>query len=197
MYISQEAVSFFNSQFFVALVTLVVGLFAILLYLRQKRDRKSDAASLILQEIRYAEAMVRVTRDHRGQFKVYDRLLPTNSWNNNIHLFLGLEETELDLISRFYSKVAYIDILLGKISDFKNQSRQNPMQQVVITQPQIIQPQPMINPQLQNQIQIFDPMETTQVILEEVCGSLEPVYNTPTGEKLKRLARREPIFLFF
>lgn len=39
----------------IGLITLVVGLSAIYLYLKQKVDSKRDIAKLILQEIRYAE----------------------------------------------------------------------------------------------------------------------------------------------
>jgi len=48
--------SFFNSN--IGVVTLLVGLFAIYLYLKQKKDYKKNAAKLILQEVRYAEQKI-------------------------------------------------------------------------------------------------------------------------------------------
>lgn len=49
--------------------------------------------------------------------------MPTNSWNNNIHLFVKeLKETEIDLISKFYSNATYLDNLINKISDLRNQN---------------------------------------------------------------------------
>lgn len=45
-----ELIDFLNP-----VVTLVVGLLAIYLYIKQKRDNKKDAALLIVQEVRYAE----------------------------------------------------------------------------------------------------------------------------------------------
>lgn len=195
-----KAVSFVNSEIFVAIVTLVVGFVAIFLYIRQRRDHKSDAALLVLQEIRFAEQVIRNANSSTPpNYRLYDRLLPTNNWNNNIHLFLNdLEETELDLISRFYSRAAYIDVLIVKISDFKNSPTEvlNPgNQQIVINQPnqsgQPIQP-PVVPVRLP-----FDLMEQTQDILVDVGGGVEFVYNTPTGEKLKRLSKKKSLLYFF
>lgn len=109
--------NFLNSNFFIALVTFCVGSFAIYLYVKQKRDYKRDAAKLILQEIRYAEQKIRKYREVR-KYKLYDRLLPTNSWNDNIHLFIkDLKEVQnLDLISDFYAKASYIDTIIATIS---------------------------------------------------------------------------------
>lgn len=177
-------ISFLNSSFFVALGTIIVGAFAILLYIKQKKDHKRDAASLILQEIRYAEQVLRTSSDD-FRFRLSDKLLPTNSWNDNIHLFLNdLEETEIDILSRFYSKVAYLDTLIAKISDHKNQ----PSKPVFISS----MPAPTAPPTVQLSV---DPMESTQQILREICRSVDPVYNTPTGEKLKAISKRKFLFV--
>jgi hypothetical protein len=190
--------SFLNSEFFIALVTLLVGATAFILYIKQRRDNKSDSALLILQEIRYAEQVFRMsTQAGTMNFPIYEKLLPTNNWNRNIHLFLNeLEETELDLISRFYSKASYIDLLVNKISDFKNQQI-NPTP-VLREPPRIIINQTPV----QNQTNItavpvmFDPMENTHNLLRIVSSEMADIYNTPTGEKLKRLARRKSLFTF-
>jgi hypothetical protein len=63
----------------IGLITLIVGLSAIYLYLKQKADSKRDIAKLILQEIRYAEQQIRNSgRGVRG-YSLSSRLLPTNS----------------------------------------------------------------------------------------------------------------------
>lgn len=184
-------ISFFNSNFFVALITLLVGSFAIGLYIKQRRDKKRDAASLILQEIRYAEQKLRNYNPILG-YQLHERLLPTDSWTNNIHLFINdFEETQIDLISSFYSKAHYIDVLIEKISD---QGNSNPQPLTVsnvnlsqITggvpptggQPQVVF-QPSINP-------------ITQNILHSISMSMrtELLYNTPVGERLKEISKKQ------
>ncbi len=110
-------IHFGNSSFFFAAVTFLVGFFAIALYLRQRQDVKRDSASLILQEIRYAENRLGSFNKVYG-FNFHDRVMPTTSWHKNIHLFVNdLEEYEIDLISGFYTKCEYVDILIRKIAD--------------------------------------------------------------------------------
>ena len=186
--------AFLNSQLFVALVTFFVGFFAIILYVKQKKDYKRQAGSLILQEIRYAEQLIRNSLENGFRYKLADELLPTNSWNDNVHLFLeDLEETEIDLISRFYSKANYLDILIRKISDYKNQ----PKQPQVITAPSQNQQMPVFQPQQQIFLPMaFDPMQSTQEMIREVSQSIEFIYNTPVGEKIKTLSRKKFLFLF-
>lgn len=185
----ESLTAFFNSSFFVALTTAAVGMFAIGLYSKQKGDKKRDAASLILQEIRFAEQQIRTGVEHDAQFVLGNRLLPTNNWNVNIHLFLNdLEETEIDLISRFYSKAAYIETLISKISDYKN--KEHSVTGIVINQN-------TPSSGAQNHIPILpvDPMANTQGLLKITCKGTEHVYNTPTGEKLKILAKKKFLFI--
>lgn len=196
---------FLNSSFFTTLVTLLVGVFAIRLYLRQRADYKSDAAKLILQEIRYAEEVFRsATKAGNINFPLYEKMLPTNNWNKNIHLFIfDLGETELDLISRLYSTSSYIDHLVTKISDFRtNATELSPTQQQTAPQKFILNQDTQINSI--NNLQLIEVVPftstaeiPTQNILKIVCNEMEPVYNTPTGEKLKHLSTKRPLFLKF
>lgn len=48
-------IQFFNSSFFIALVTLATGLFAFRLYFQKNKDIKKDAANILLLEIQNAE----------------------------------------------------------------------------------------------------------------------------------------------
>ena len=110
-------IHFFNSSFFFALITLLVGFIAIAIYLRQREEEKRDSASLILQEIRFAENKLRNFNVTFG-FNFHDHILPTASWHKSIHFFVNqLEENEIDLISSFYTKCEYVDILIRKIAD--------------------------------------------------------------------------------
>ena len=60
-----------------------------------------------------------------------------------------------------------------------------PSQSVVIGSPPMSggQPAPMVVP--------FDPLFNTQNTLASVSQSVEQIYNTPAGEKLKRIAKRK------
>ncbi len=180
---------FLNSSFFLALTTSAVGYFAIYLYQRQKRDKKQDIARLILQEIRYAELKVRRHREF-GQYKLYDKLLPTNSWNDNLHLFINeLSESEVDLISDFYSKSSYLDVLIRAISDQRTNIAPSIIHQNTVNEG--------ITPPIQNQT-IRGPMiiETqitnsiTQGILNDVSLNFVFIYNTPTVERLRFIATK-------
>ncbi len=174
----------------IGVVTLFVGFFAIYIYVKQKKDYKRGAASLILQEIRYAEQQIRKYKEF-GQYKLPDRLLPTNSWNGSVNLFVkDLKETDIDLINSFYAKAAYIDIMIRKISDWKTQPK-TPMPPLS----PLAQPQPSITVQPQGSVAsagffIFDPMQETQTILREVSTNVEFIYNTPTVEKLRKISEK-------
>ena len=112
-----------NSNLFVGLMTVVVGSLAIVLYSKQKRDYKRDVASLITQEIIYAEQQVgnaRAFSPKGDNYPLAIKLLPTNSWYKNIHLFIDdFERTQIDAISRFYAQIEYMDVVIERISDFK------------------------------------------------------------------------------
>ncbi len=164
---------FINSQFFSTLVTLAVGFSAFFIYRKQKDDKKRDAAKLILQEIRYAESQVRTYRT-TGGYSFAGKLLPTNNWNKNIHLFINdLKETEIDLISNFYSSAAYIDTVVNMISNIVNNS--------------VISGGSTNNTEKPNE----PPKKIvlgSQATLTDVSNKIEFVYNTPAAAKLMELA---------
>lgn len=184
------------------LITFTVGGFAIGLYAFQNKDNRRKAAQLILQEIRYAEQHIRNFRDS-SNYVFSDKLLPTNNWNKNIHLFVkSLSETQLDLISRFYANAAYIDQVVGKISDEANSIKV--FKQLTPSFPQVVVgPRPSTNqssPQPQTPIppiiNIQQVESNSQKILKEVSNAIELIYNTPSVEKLREIARGK-IFLVF
>lgn len=183
-----------DSNFFVALVTLLVGSFAIFLYIKQKIDYKRDAAKLILQEIRYAEQKIRKYREVKS-YRLYDRLLPKNSWNDNIHLFIkDLRETQnVDLISDFYAKITYIDTLIDTISRKKN-SQAITLGQPIASAPsgaQVAVPQPGAQVAVpHHQAQAIEMPLITQALLKDVSMSVEFIYNTPVVERLRKISEK-------
>ena len=186
--------TFLNNN--LGVVTFIVGFLAIYLYIKQKNDRKRDAASLILQEIRYAEQQIRHYKNSNpNQYNLADRLLPTNSWNDNIHLFIkDLEENEIDMISAFYAKAKYIDFLILKRSEQKT----NPHQQPALPVP--VGGQPSQTGQTQDQtfpqvVQFSLPIPGAELVtielLRQISYSIELIYNTPVVEKLRKISNRK------
>ena len=110
---------FINSNYFLAVITLLVGSVAIYLYIKQKIDNKIDAAKIILQEIRRAEEIISSYKEH-GHFKFTKKIIATNSWSKNIHYFVDeLSPDELDKISNLYSTGEYLDSVIKMVSDTK------------------------------------------------------------------------------
>lgn len=179
--------TFFDSNFFTGTITLLVGLLAVILYFRQKNDQKRDAAKLILQEIRYAEQTIRIAKEHNYDYYLASKLLPTNSWHKNIHFFVHeLTETDIDLISRFYSHSSYIDIIIEKISDKKNDIL-TPKNPIHGTSAVPATGMPAI-------IQEFE-LNATK-ILKEVSEKVEFIYNTPAIDKLRLISEKKYLRFF-
>ncbi|MFA5777058.1 MAG: hypothetical protein WC906_01305 [Parcubacteria group bacterium] len=174
-------IKFLNSNFFIALITLSAGYVAYYIYKEQKKEYKADAAMLIVQEIRFAEGQIKKARERDHVYPLSIRNLPTNSWHKNIHLFINdLAETELDTISKFYSSAEYLDIVIQKISDKKNdQVLAKPISKGEERSSQIIQQQ--------EEIQI-EMKFVSEIILRKVSSEFEFIYNTPAVDKLRAIA---------
>lgn len=185
-----DVVKFLDSGFFIALVTFGVGLFAIYLYKKQQKDNKRDAARLVVQEIRYAEEQIRNARMlGENNFSLANKLLPTNSWHKNIHLFINdLLESQIDLISRFYSQSMYLDSVIGVISDEKNKmwsiseetlspdgKRGVAVKATVLSSGYIVTKN--------NMAQL-----SANQILADVTNKIEFIYNSPSVDKLRSIS---------
>lgn len=119
---------FFNSNFFVSSITLIVGSFAIYIYHKQKQDekggetkrridKKKDIAQLILQEIRRAEIILDNYQKHDNY--VFDKkIIATDSWAKNIYYFVDdfKDKNDLDRISNLYSTGKYLDSIIRQYS---------------------------------------------------------------------------------
>ncbi len=166
------------------LATIAAGLVAYLIYFLNKVDDRKKVAKLILQEIRYAEQRVRMFKEH-GQYKLHDRLLPSNSWSQNLHMFVDvLSESEVDTICTFYSKITYIDTVIESISKQKNS--------IILTQTPVQNTPGTPSIPAQQQVQNFYPM--SQQILKETSDNVEFIYNTPVVEKLRKFGDRKLIW---
>ena len=99
------------------IATLIAGAVAIVLYYLEQSKRKSDAAKIILQEIRRAEEVVGEYKMY-GTYKFTRKIVITNTWKTSIHYFVSdLTQEEIDKISNLYSTWEYIDSLIRTTSD--------------------------------------------------------------------------------
>jgi hypothetical protein len=158
------------------LVTLAAGLIAVYLYIKARLDARRDAAKLILQEMRYADQKVRHYKTYNS-YLFTEKILPTNSWHKNISLFIRkLNESEIDLISKFFSNATYLDEVIKSIADKQN-ARQ-------FDSPPTIESGPPVAVGT-GELATNDP---ARKIIEAISRDIESVYNTPAADKLRKLA---------
>jgi hypothetical protein len=124
-----ELYLFLNSNFFIALITLIVGLGAYAVYMLQKRDSKREAANIILLEIRAAERkLVEIKKSLRSESLPNDlRLMPTENWSKFSYLFIrDFDRDEWDSIVNFYNNCHLID----ETVKYNNDSFWNDVEQI-------------------------------------------------------------------
>ena len=116
------AITFFNSSFFIALVTLAAGSFAFGLYFRRNKDIKKDAANIIILEIQNAERQLKALKEKlKKDNKLSDDifLMPTSSWDKYQYLFVrDLDRDEWDTVISFYDKCKLIDCAISSNNSY-------------------------------------------------------------------------------
>lgn len=103
---------FFNSGAFVGLVALVGASGAFIIYFRQKRDIKRDAANTILLEVQNAERQLKNVKDSvdKGTLPSDVYSMPNDSWGRYKYLFVrNFDRDEWDSLSDFYAKCILYD----------------------------------------------------------------------------------------
>lgn len=190
-------IDFFSSNLLSTFATILAAFVAFLIYHKQKIDEKRDVAKIILQEIRRAEDIISDYKQSGG-YQFAKKIIATNSWNRNIHLFVGdLDNDELDKISDLYSTGEYLDSLIKEISK-------------ITLDDEIERDKRLLEIQLKNQqqvtlegstypiAQIGQPSPNIVVVgirpvwknrLDSISFRLEPIYNSTIALKLKRIAR--------
>lgn len=179
------------------IINLAVGSFVFIIYKKQQNDSKRDLAKLIIQEVRYAEQLIKNASDIGYTYSLANRVLPTNSWNKNIHLFINnLNQSDVDTISKFYSNASYLDDLISHISEMKN-NMLIPIKEVQNNCSLFREPA----------INIENPTDTheksgmpsasgfyqslSKPLLTEVSSKIEYIYNTPAIDKLRYIANKK------
>ncbi len=109
----QQIGSFLNFlviQNFTGFVTLLTGSVAWLVYTSQKRDKKINAARIILSEIRTAEeAIDEIKSDLESVKKDFPSVLPINSWEKYAYLFVSdFDQDQISEVNNFYNNCSVI-----------------------------------------------------------------------------------------
>lgn len=167
--------------------TLIVGFIAYLIYEIGKKDAIREAALLITQEVRFAEDRLRISK-RVNLYPFEDKFLPTNSWNKNIHMFAKiLKPNELDLISKFYSTVEYIDLLVSLVSSINNDP--NYWKDFLQTS-HILKTENLKDPDNLDKFKLYLELlsNNCNVNITAVSNKVELIFNTPVCTKLQRIA---------
>ncbi len=192
------------NDLFNGLATLFTGVIAFLIYYLNRRNRKQDAAKAILQEIRRAENIIKNYKDYK-QYKFKKKIIATNSWNDNLHLFVrDLSADSIDKISDLYSAGEYLDSVVDKVSNFsfdqgtkslerlKKQFEDQAKPASLTQEAQINMPGQNIPPGIVGgqkvlvDVQIKAPWKD---LLDEISLNYEPIYNSSICQKLKDIAK--------
>ena len=157
--------TFLNSNLFQALIILLTGSVALIMYRITKYNEKKEAARIIINEIRTAEKAVQEIKNKRHVSEL-SFILPSNTWQYKKHLFLHkLDEDELNLVNEFYYKCSYAEHYIQMI--FKELKLIN-----------------MAN----NESWIFSPDTPTMSVIEYIENILF-VTSASAGIKLKKIAK--------
>lgn len=188
---------FLNSNLPSTLATILAAFVAFLVYRKQKADTKRDTAKIILQEIRRAEDIISDYKQSGG-YQFAKKIIATNSWNKNLHLFVGdLDNDELDRISNLYSTGEYLDTLIKEISDYTFKKEIETLKLPIITPPiafpNIQQPSQTINPEaiqaIPQKVKFVRLDPPWKERLDLITFKIEPIYHSTIAGKLRKIAK--------
>lgn len=119
----EPIVAFFNSNFFVALTTIVAGLTALYLYNKQKSDNKKDAAKTIYSELVYAERIigdVKKIKQNQALLEIdaTKYILGESSWIKfKYHFINEFDANEWEKINTFFNQRDAFDKTIKDIAN--------------------------------------------------------------------------------
>lgn len=115
----------FNENSFSAWATIITGFVAWYVFLRQQRNRRIQAARVILMEVRRAENSIDEILKISSRTEVLASdfrdisLMPHNAWEEYSHMFARLlSGDEMDLVNDFYSRCELIEGSLRRADDY-------------------------------------------------------------------------------
>lgn len=188
---------FFNSNFFVGLITLIVGGVAIFIYIKQKRDQKRDAANIILMEIRYAEKLIERFTAGGIVMDLQNKIIPTNNWYKYNYLFVqDLDIDEIDQLNNFYNQCSLIDKSIEQLNINKQlEQKSQAIHQVLIQLAKesigneavyVLNRDVFLNI-VNREIYVFRPDAPTKTI-DNAMANIRFIMTSTVGAKLKNIA---------
>lgn len=115
-----NVLTFFNSNFFVALTTLLTIGGGIYLYLRQKNENKQQIAILLINDIRNAQDAIQTVKDSLRNDSLIPEIvvLPDNNWGKYSYLFSkDLDQDEMRSINKFFSYAERINYIITQANN--------------------------------------------------------------------------------
>lgn len=107
--------NFFQSNLFIAVITLIAGSVGVYLYYRGKRDEKRRIAKIIRLEIENAQtelkdARTKIVDNPDDPLPEHLYVMPADTWSENKHLFIeDFDNTEWKAINTFYGLCEIFD----------------------------------------------------------------------------------------
>lgn len=114
-------INFLNSPLFAGLSTIITGAGAYGVYWLQQKNKKIQAARVLLTEIRIAEDRIEQIRDKISSNSTLDlpSVFPTKSWKTYSHLFISdFDQDELDVVNSFYDYGELVEEFAKRNNDF-------------------------------------------------------------------------------
>ncbi len=190
--------TFFDSNSFSGLATILTGLVAYIIFRLQKREERLKAARIILMEIEDCESLFNTIKQN-GILNLSEiRQLPiSDSWNKYKYIFAKkLKNSDLKLIDNFYNTCFLINkelneayslpdfwrekgrIVAEKHASFSESSKDKKEYE-----------------EMKEKIKLFEedsywwqPFEPSKKIIERI-KSIQYITTTPTGDRLKEIAK--------
>lgn len=191
-------ISFFNSQFFTGLATILTGAVAYFIFRKQKFDDRLRVARIIMVEISDCETLFNsIKSDGVINLSNVRRLPFENSWDKYKHLFAKiLDSTDLRLVDNFYGTCVLINQELQEAYSLPNHWREKG--RIIVERHAEFSQKSATRDEYElqkKQIKFFEedeywwqPFAPSKYIIERIKG-LQFITTTPTGEKLKKIAK--------
>ncbi|BCG15221.1 hypothetical protein YZOS03_37040 [Vibrio alginolyticus] len=195
---------FLNSSFFTSIVTLFVGFVAWLVYLVQQKRIDQDAATLVYLQIRDAERRINDLKQQPQQELVVSSLTKQIIGGNNWEAFKGrlvkyFDADEIELIDNFYIRVisaesaraeckaVFDESLIEKARQLQAKLIEN-IYDHLDDQDELLRNRELLIELANKEVFVFDPDAPKTKAFKELVH-INYVSSTPTGEKLKKLAK--------
>lgn len=191
-------IPFFNSAFFAGFATILAGLIAYFIFLRQKHDEKLKAARIILVEITDCESLFDNIKSNGIVNLSNIRRLPfENSWSKYKHLFgKEFDNKELKLIDNFYQSCLLLNKELNEAYNLPNYWQEKA--RIIAEKHASFSEKSKSKEEyttMKQKIKFFEeddywwqPYGPPKQIIERI-KLVQYVTTTPTGERLKRIAK--------